>query len=155
MREELEQQKETERATAGEEAMKELLLKKDQQTGLEVKEIKGQGYSQTEFSQKADTLDPRIGGTKIIFDSRLGDVTKTTEDDQLRAFMKIRADEKKKKEPRMSELDQQKLMLQRMMEQERAERDLHYKQKYGEREREEGQGGFQRQQNTETKSLRP
>lgn len=45
MREELEQQKETERVTAGEDAMKELLLKKDQKKGLEVKEIKGQGYS--------------------------------------------------------------------------------------------------------------
>lgn len=69
--------------------------------------------------------------------------------------MKIKADEKKKKEPRMSELEHQKLMLQRMMEQEKAERDLHYKQKYGERERGEGQGGFQRQQTGEARSVRP
>ena len=61
--------------------MRELLLKKDKERGLEIREIQGQGYTQTEFSQKADTLDPRIGGTKIIFDSRLGDVTKSAEDD--------------------------------------------------------------------------
>ena len=41
--------------------------------------------------------------------------------------MKIKADEKKKNAPQMSELDKQKIMLQKMIDQERAERDLHFK----------------------------
>lgn len=45
-------------------------------------------------------------------------------------------------------------MLQQMMEQEKAERDLHFKQKYGEKEK----GGFQRQSSKDdggNRTLRP
>ena len=46
---------------------------------MSVKEVVGDGYSQVEVSHKADSLDPRVGGTKIIFDSRLDDVHNATE----------------------------------------------------------------------------
>ena len=158
MRAELEQQKEKDMAHGSEDTMRELLLKKDREKGLEIREIQGDGYSQTEFSQKADTLDPRIGGTKIIFDSRLSDATNATEGDQLKAFMRIKADEKKKKQHQMTELEQQKLMLQQMMEREKAERDLHFKQKYGEKERpgqqQESATGFSRSSDNTHRTLR-
>lgn len=93
--------------------MKALLLKKQTRDsdGMEVREIQGQGYTQTEFSQQVDTKDPRIGGTKIIFDSRLSDITKASETDQLRAFMKVKTDEKARNKPKMTDLEQQKQML--------------------------------------------
>ena len=47
--------------------------------GMTVKEVVGEGFSQLEVSHKADSADPRVGGTKIIFDSRLDDVTNATE----------------------------------------------------------------------------
>ena len=43
---------------------------------LKVKQIDKDGYEQIEISQKSDSPDPRVGGTKIIFDSRLDDITK-------------------------------------------------------------------------------
>jgi hypothetical protein len=45
---------------------------------MEVKEVVGDGFSQVEISHKSDSTDPRVGGTKIIFDSRFDDVSKAT-----------------------------------------------------------------------------
>ena len=56
----------------------------------QVLEVQGDGYSQTEISHKADTPDPRVGGTKIIFDTRLSDITKQSETAQLDAFIKTK-----------------------------------------------------------------
>ena len=44
------------------------MSEKDQMT---IREIKGMDYSQVEISTKADSPDPRVGGTRIVFDSRL------------------------------------------------------------------------------------
>ena len=46
-------------------------------------------------------------------------------------------------------------MLQRMIEQEKAERDLHFKQKYGEKEGSQASSGFQRRKTEDVKTLRP
>ena len=74
------------------EQMRERLLKRESNKGIEVREIAGDGYSQIEFSQNPDTPDPRIGGSKIIFDSRLADVTKNAETSDLDAFYKVKAE---------------------------------------------------------------
>ena len=83
---------------------------------MEVREIAGDGFSQLEFSQNSDTPDPRIGGSKIIFDSRLSDVTKNSETSDIDAFYKVKAEQKEKQRPKLSELETQKLLLQKMME---------------------------------------
>lgn len=70
--------------------MKERLLRRDSTKGLEVREISGDGYSQIEISQNPDTPDPRIGGSRIIFDSRLAEVTKTSGTRDLDAFIKVK-----------------------------------------------------------------
>jgi hypothetical protein len=71
--------------------MKERLLNRQSSKEMEVREISGEGFSQTEFSQNADTPDPRIGGSKIIFDSRLSDVTKNSETSDIDAFINVKA----------------------------------------------------------------
>lgn len=45
MREEMEQQKEVERTAGNQDAMKALLLKRDQEKGVEVREIRGEGFT--------------------------------------------------------------------------------------------------------------
>jgi len=45
---------------------------------LKVKETKGDGFSTLEVSHKSESPDPRVGGTKIIFDTRLDGVAKQT-----------------------------------------------------------------------------
>lgn len=99
-----------------ENAMKALLLKKDKEKGIEVREIQGDGYTQTEISQKADSMDPRVGGTRIIFDTRLTDITQSNESDELTAYMKVKNDEKKKRENKNNDPEYQKKMLQQMMD---------------------------------------
>lgn len=68
-----------------------------QNRDVSVKEIEGEGYSAVEISTRdTEVVDPRVGGTKIVFDSRLADVTKSSESTQLSAFMKVKAQEKEK-----------------------------------------------------------
>ena len=74
--------------------MKQKLLNRDSDKNMEVKEIEGVGYSQLEVSQNSDSPDPRVGGTKIIFDTRLSDVTEKSQSSQLSTFMKMKSDEK-------------------------------------------------------------
>ena len=88
-----------------------------------VREVVGQGFSQTEISHKADSPDPRVGGTKIIFDTRLADITKRSETGQLDAFMKAKAEDKQKKD-RARDLERQRQMLQQMIEEEEKERRM-------------------------------
>ena len=86
-------------------------MNRESNKGIEFKEITGDGYSQLEFSQNSDTPDPRIGGSKIIFDSRLADVTQNSETIDIDAFYKAKAEQKEKSRPKMSELETQKLLL--------------------------------------------
>jgi hypothetical protein len=58
------------------EKMKERLKARDESNNFKIKEIDGDGYSQVEVSQNAESPDPRVGGTKIIFDSRFDDYSK-------------------------------------------------------------------------------
>lgn len=43
--------------------------------GTEVAYIKGGTFEQVQVSQAADNPDPRVGGSRIIFDSRLDKFT--------------------------------------------------------------------------------
>lgn len=80
--------------------MKERLLRGDMDT--QVAEVKGDGFSQTTISQKADSPDPRVGGTKIIFDTRLANITQSSETSQIDAFMKVKAEQKASKENKLT-----------------------------------------------------
>jgi len=40
-----------------------------------IKYVDGEGYSQVEVSQNSDSPDPRVGATKIIFDTRFTEMT--------------------------------------------------------------------------------
>ena len=101
--------------------------------GMSVKEVVGDGFSQVEVSHKADSKDPRVGGTKIIFDSRLDDATKATENIQIKSFIKAKADQKEAAKPKMTELEKQKQMLQALIEEQSTDA-----------EPEEKKSGFQR-----------
>ncbi len=57
----------------------------------------------------AESPDPRVGGTKIIFDSRLSEISETS---QLDAFIKVKQQEKQKKLKHPNDIEKQKLMLQ-------------------------------------------
>lgn len=97
MTEQLESQKQIdeEKGVTSADIMKKKLLNREQdQNVMEVKQIEGEGYSQLEFSQNSDSPDPRVGGTKIIFDTRLKDVTEKSQSSQLDTFMKIKSEEK-------------------------------------------------------------
>ena len=63
---------------------------------MKVREVEGEGYSQIEISHKADSPDPRVGGTRITFDTRLDALTQQSKTGQLDAFMKAKAEEKQK-----------------------------------------------------------
>lgn len=65
--------------------------------GLQIKEVQGEGYSQLEVGYNADSPDPRVGGTKIVFDSRFDEITKQAETSKITAFMKVKAEEKQPK----------------------------------------------------------
>ena len=84
MIEDLEHQKkadgiDTTSAVSSSEQMKQRLMKM-QNKDVSVKEIEGEGYSAVEISTRdTEIVDPRVGGTKIVFDSRLADVTKSSE----------------------------------------------------------------------------
>jgi len=39
-------------------------------------------------------MDPRVGGTRIIFDTRLTDVTQSNKSDELTAYLKVKNEEK-------------------------------------------------------------
>lgn len=57
--------------TTSTESIKSRLLKKDQDSGMEVKLIESDSYSQVQVSSLGESPDPRVAGPKIIFDSRL------------------------------------------------------------------------------------
>jgi len=59
-------------------------------------ETSGDGFSTIEISHKSESNDPRVGGTKIIFDSRL-DNPDREETAELDAFLKAKKNEKKPK----------------------------------------------------------
>ena len=67
--------------------------------------------------------------------------------------MKVKNEEKKKLNKNVDP-EYQRKMLQQMIDQERGERDLHFKQKYGEKEVKSADKGFQRK-NQDSKSVRP
>jgi len=73
--------------------MKEMLTKQQSSEKIEgelkVKETKGDGYTTLEVSHKNESPDPRVGGTKIIFDSRLDSVAKNSET-ELEAYLKVK-----------------------------------------------------------------
>lgn len=69
-----------------------------------------------EISHKSDSPDPRVGGTKIIFDSRFDKITEQSKTADLDAF--IKAKQEKSHRPK-TELEIQKETLQRLMEEER------------------------------------
>ena len=72
------------------EQMKQRLMKM-QNKDVSVKEIEGDGYSSVEISTRdTEIVDPRVGGTKIVFDTRLADVTSSSESSQFTAFMKVK-----------------------------------------------------------------
>lgn len=53
------------------EVLRETLMKKEAD-GMEVRHIQGSGYEQVKItSGSSSEIDPRIGGSSIIFDSRL------------------------------------------------------------------------------------
>mmetsp|Transcript_11349 Transcript_11349/g.19123 ORF Transcript_11349/g.19123 Transcript_11349/m.19123 type:complete len:236 (-) Transcript_11349:48-755(-) len=99
MREELQKQKELEeaglvmkQAAPGSEQLRNKLKKRPlvNKEELEISEIKGDGYEQLMISQNADSPDPRVGGTKIIFDSRLDKSLQNSETSEIEAFLKLK-----------------------------------------------------------------
>ena len=57
---------------------------------MKIEEYEGNDYSQISYQTKPDVNDPRVGGTTIIFDSRLDEVVKDSETSKIRAFMKVK-----------------------------------------------------------------
>jgi len=95
MREELETQKAEEKSDDKMMKMKEI-LREGKQGDIKVKETQGDGYSTIEIDHKSDSPDPRVGGTKITFDSRLDNQNKG-EISELGAFLKVKADMKQRR----------------------------------------------------------
>jgi hypothetical protein len=94
--------------------MKDMLTKQQSSEKIEgelkVKETKGEGFTTLEVSHKSDSPDPRVGGTKIIFDSRLDKVA-SNQETELDAYLKVKQQEKERKQKPITELDKQKLLL--------------------------------------------
>lgn len=82
---------------------------------MKIEEYEGDDYSQISYQTKPDVNDPRVGGTTIIFDSRLDEVVKDSETNKIRAFMKVKQESLEYK-PKPTELDKQKEILQSMIE---------------------------------------
>jgi len=81
---------------------------------LNITEKSGDGFTALEVSHKADSPDPRVGGTRITFDSRLDKISEATETSELDAFRKIKAEQKQRKP--VTELERSTEMVQQLLE---------------------------------------
>ena len=103
MRKEIEDQKKIDNENSTEESaegtrtqrMKEMLNKsKTKETStegnVEIKRIVSKDYEQVKVSQNADSPDPRVGGTTIMFDSRLDEISSKSNTRDIDAFMKTK-----------------------------------------------------------------
>jgi hypothetical protein len=50
------------------------------------------GYEQVMVSHMSESPDPRVGGTKIIFDARLDKITEQSQTSQLDAYIKVKTE---------------------------------------------------------------
>lgn len=82
--------------------LKELLSKPDAPPSEEmlktseimVRRLQEADYEQVEISHKSESPDPRVGGTKIIFDSRFDKITEQSKTADLDAFIKAKQESK-------------------------------------------------------------
>ena len=70
--------------------MKKMLRKSDDDAEVRVKKFQGEDFEQVKVSHNSESTDPRVGGTTIMFDSRLDQLTHEARTSDIDAFMKAK-----------------------------------------------------------------
>lgn len=94
------QEMQPEKAEAKAQRLKDLLQKpEDQQVLLDgevkISKVIDDGVEQIQISHKSESPDPRVGGTKIIFDPRFDQLQQ--QNNELDVYLKIKAEQEKAK----------------------------------------------------------
>jgi hypothetical protein len=110
LRSELDDQKAIDKSTGGEqvrdEKLKKILQAKSSDGEISITRNSSEFYEQVEVGYKSESPDPRVGGTKIIFDTRLDKITENSTTGKLDAFMKVKSEQKQQGyKPKPTETD--------------------------------------------------